>query len=152
MARRLPVIQSSDDGEPRSPAQWVAIAAALTLTLWVPIGMLAMALGRGLAARLAGAWAAAALVALAIGSLVLAAGATGAVVGRFGGRAGARAAVLGVSLATLGAWVATVSSGALAPWPVAALTLVVLGVVAAFGAALGARSGLRRRPTLGKNG
>lgn len=152
MARRLPVIQSSDEGEPRSPSQWVAIAAALTLTLWVPGGMLALALGRRLSTGMTGAAAAAALIIPAVASLALAAAATGAVVGRFGGRARAREAVAGSSLATLAAWGLTVSSGALAPWPVAGVTLLVLGGVAAFGAALGARMGLRRRPTLSKNG
>jgi hypothetical protein len=160
MVRRLPVIQSPDDeGETRPPSQWVAIAAALTLTLWVPLGMLALALGRALLSRwasdAAGGGAARGAAALmlvvpALASLVAATSITGAVVGRHGGRAGAREAVLGCTLAALGAWLFTVSSGALRPWPVAAVTLGVLGALAALGAALGARAGLRRRPRLPK--
>lgn len=160
MVRRLPVIQSPDD-EPatRSPSQWVAIAAALTLTLWVPLGMAALSLGRALSTRWTGddsgsvgarAAALLTLVVPAVASLMAATSITGAVVGRHGGRSGAREAVLGCSLATLGAWALTVSSGALRPWPVAAVTLGVLGALGAIGAALGARAGHRRRPRLPK--
>ncbi len=55
MPRRLPVIQSSpDEGEPRPPSHWVAIAAALALALWAPLVLLALPLGRAIAARVAG--------------------------------------------------------------------------------------------------
>lgn len=169
MPRRLPVIQSSaDEGEPRPPTHWVAIAAALALALWAPLVLLALAAGRALAARVAGvddvsklssaaaasspalrAAVAAALVVPVLGSLALACGGTGAIVGRFGGRAGAREAVLGCTLAALVAWGMSVSGGALRPWPVAALTALLLGALAAVFAALGARAGRRRRPSLG---
>lgn len=165
--RRLPVIQdnSSDEGPARSPVQWVAIAAALTIALWVPLVVLALALGRALAARIAGVddvsqlpgtaatppgpvriALAASLIVPALASLALACGAVGLTVGRFGGRAGAREAVSGCTLAALVAWLMSVSGGSLSPWPVAATTLVVLGVLAAVSAALGARVGRRRRP------
>lgn len=165
MPRRLPVIQSSpDEGEPRPPSHWVAIAAALALALWAPLVLLALPLGRALAARVAGvddvsqlaaaattspalrAAVAAALIVPVLASLALAAGATGAIVGRFGGRAGAREAVLGCTLAALVAWGMSVSGGALRPWPVAAVTALLLGALAAGFAGLGARIGRRRRP------
>ncbi|GMV12395.1 MAG: hypothetical protein AMXMBFR56_06190 [Polyangiaceae bacterium] len=165
MPRRLPVIQSSpDEGEPRPPSHWVAIAAALALALWAPLVLLALPLGRALAARVAGvddvsqlaaaattspalrAAVAAALIVPVLASLALAAGATGAIVGRFGGRAGAREAVLGCTLAALVAWGMSVSGGALRPWPVAAVTALLLGALAAVFAGLGARIGRRRRP------
>lgn len=165
MPRRLPVIQSSpDEGEPRPPSHWVAIAAALALALWAPLVLLALPLGRAIAARVAGvddvsqlataattspalrAAVAAALIVPVLASLALAAGATGAIVGRFGGRAGAREAVLGCTLAALVAWGMSVSGGALRPWPVAAVTALLLGALAAVFAGLGARIGPRRRP------
>ncbi|MBE7482580.1 MAG: hypothetical protein HS104_21685 [Polyangiaceae bacterium] len=165
MPRRLPVIQSSpDEGEPRPPSHWVAIAAALALALWAPLVLLALPLGRAIAARVAGvddvsqlataattspalrAAVAAALIVPVLASLALAAGATGAIVGRFGGRAGAREAVLGCTLAALVAWGMSVSGGALRPWPVAAVTALLLGALAAVFAGLGARIGRRRRP------
>lgn len=160
-----PVIQSSpDEGEPRPPSHWVAIAAALALALWAPLVLLALPLGRAIAARVAGvddvsqlataattspalrAAVAAALIVPVLASLALAAGATGAIVGRFGGRAGAREAVLGCTLAALVAWGMSVSGGALRPWPVAAVTALLLGALAAVFAGLGARIGRRRRP------
>ncbi|MBK8998907.1 MAG: hypothetical protein IPM35_24555 [Myxococcales bacterium] len=165
MPRRLPVIQSSpDEGEPRPPSHWVAIAAALALALWAPLVLLALPLGRALAARVAGvddvsqlataattspslrAAVAAALIVPVLASLALAAGATGAIVGRFGGRAGAREAVLGCTLAALVAWGMSVSGGALRPWPVAVVTALLLGALAAVFAGLGARIGRHRRP------
>lgn len=168
MPRRLPVIQSSpDEGEPRPPSHWVAIAAALALALWAPLVLLALPLGRALAARVAGvddvsqlaaaatttssarrAAVAAALIVPVLASLALAAGGTGAVVGRFGGRAGAREAVIGCTLAALVAWGMSISGGALRPWPVAAVTALLLGALAAVFAGLGARVGRRRRPQI----
>jgi len=142
----------------------VAIAAALALALWAPLVLLALPLGRAIAARVAGvddvsqlataattspalrAAVAAALIVPVLASLALAAGATGAIVGRFGGRAGAREAVLGCTLAALVAWGMSVSGGALRPWPVAAVTALLLGALAAVFAGLGARIGRRRRP------
>lgn len=167
MPRRLPVIQSGSPDEPesRAPAQWVAIAAALAIALWVPLVLAALALGRALAARIAGvaevstldatalgagkrAAVAAALVVPVLASLALAFASAGAIVGRFGGRAGPREAVLGATLAALVAWAITVSGGALRPWPVAIVTLVVMGALAAVAAGLGARAGFGRRPRI----
>ena len=158
---------SPDEGESRPPSQWVAIAAALALALWVPLVLLALGLGRALAARIAGvddvsklaagaasatpmvrSAVAGALIVPALASLAGACAATGAIVGRFGGRAGAREAVLGCTLAALVAWGTSVSSGALRPWPVAAVTAVFLGALAALFAGLGARAGRRRRPSI----
>lgn len=169
MPRRLPVIQtnSPDEGEPRPPAQWVAIAAALALALWIPLVLLGFSLGHAVATRIAGVsdatqlasgaagatpaarvGIAAALIVPALASLALACAGTGAIVGRFGGRARVREAVLGCTLAALVAWATSVSSGALRPWPVAAITALVLAGLAALFAALGARAGLRRRPRI----
>jgi len=160
----LPVIQSSapDESPERAPSHWVAVAAALALALWVPLVLAALALGRALAARIAGvddvsklgavaspalrASVAAALVIPVLVSLAVATAGAGAIVGRHGGRSGAREAVLGCTLAALVAWGTSAAGGALSPWPVAALTGLVLVVVASLSAGLGARIGRRRRP------
>ncbi|MFO0564944.1 MAG: hypothetical protein U0263_04735 [Polyangiaceae bacterium] len=163
--RRLPVLQSGDEVVERPASQWVAIAAALCLAFWVPLVVVALGAGRALATKIAGVsdvselarsaatasvgqriGIAAVLIVPALGSLALAAAASGAVVGRFGGRAGGREAVLGSGIAAAVSWGLAWSGGGLRPWTLAVTTgLLVTGVSAAF-AGLGARLGRRRRP------
>lgn len=170
MVRRLPVIQSSapeDEqaaGRPRS--HWIAIGAGLAFTLWIPLAMLLMALGRALA----GAWvdlddptalerfqaaaspAARGVVALSLSAppliaFLLSGAAAGALVGRFGGSAGTREGAIGAALAA-GVAVLVAALARAASWPVLLAALVALAGLGAVAGALGARWGHRRRPSL----
>lgn len=163
MVRRLPVVQNRTpedvEAAERPRSQWVAIGAGLTLSIWIPLALCALPLGRVLTARLAppGDEAAGAgtralivlglagpqLVAFAIAAL-----SGGALVGRFGGLAKTRDAALGGMLGALSAVTLAALSGALRPWLVAIATALVLGVVGGFFGALGGRFGEVRRPRL----
>jgi len=169
MVRRLPVIQTkaSEDeaAEQRPPTHWVVITAGLTLTLWVPLALVALSLGRRLAASIVGArgpaeltdvvarasGGARAAVAMAVMlptllSFFLACLSAGAIVGRFGGRCGVREAALGTGLGALAAWALAAAGGSLGPWPVAAGTAVVLVAAGGLAGAWGGKLGDRRRP------
>lgn len=149
--RRLPVLQSKDAEDAAAEARprwhWIAIGAGFVITLWIPLAMIALAVGRALADAAHDRVVAAFAVLLPVlSSLALACLAAGALVGRFGGRAGRREATLSGVLAALAAWLLAFGGGALTPWPVAVATAVVLPALAALFAAWGGRLGVRRRP------
>jgi hypothetical protein len=158
---------SDDEGADRPRSHWVVITAAFTLSLWVPLSLVAHGLGRRLALLVVGATDATALpgamahaskarAALAFAALVLpvivafmaACFASGALAGRYGGRTRARDAAVGTALAAFAAFVLALAGGALRPWPVALGTLILLGFVALLFGALGGRFGQSRRPQL----
>lgn len=171
MVRRLPVLQNTEPAEERAEqrprSHWVVIAAGLTLSIWVPLSMLGLALGRVVSMRLMGtddphalseaasrasaavrALAVAALLSPALLSLAVAAWVAGALVGRFGGRAGQREAVVGGGMGALVAWVLAMLGGALGSWPVALGTALVLVSAGSLAGGLGGRFGRKRRPRL----
>ena len=163
MVRRLPVLQTKDPedlaSEQRPRTHWVAIAAGLTLSLWVPLLLVAFSIGRALATRIAGVadpaelgraassgsrgLVALALVLPAALSFALACFVAAALVGRFGRHP--RDAVMGTLIAAGAAWGLAVFQGSLAPWPVAVATALALAVLALGFGALGTRFGVRRR-------
>jgi hypothetical protein len=169
VVRRLPVVQSSapEDAaaEARPAWQWVLIGGGLVFTIWLPLAMVALALGRWLAstrveltdpeAVIRFETSASASERMVVSAMILvpivvslgvACMAGGALVGRFGGRSGLREALLAGVVAACTAWVVALAAGALSPWPVAVVTGVSLPLLAAFFAWLGGRWGLRRRP------
>lgn len=88
MVRRLPVLQSSSDEAPeRPPWHYLAIGAGFTVTLWLPLAMVATWVGTRLVAPLQPA--------PLMLSYFVACFASAVLVGRFGGKAGAREAILG---------------------------------------------------------
>ena len=116
VVRRLPVLQSSSsDDAPQRPAwHYIVIGAGFTITLWLPLAVLATWVGSRLAiwvfeasteselpAALARAsasqkaWAAALQAAPLVLSFFLACLGAAVLVGRFGGKAGVREAILG---------------------------------------------------------
>lgn len=115
MVRRLPVLQSSSDDAPqRPPWHYVVIGAGFTITLWLPLAVVATWAGSRLALWALGAssesglpfavarasesqraWAAALQAAPLMLSFLLACFGAAVLVGRFGGKAGVREAVLG---------------------------------------------------------
>jgi hypothetical protein len=159
---------SADDApEDRPRSHWVAITAAFTLVIWVPLSVVALGLGRRLAAMAAGArdvaslgeslahasrgvalLAVVALVAPVVIAFVTACFFAAAVTGRYGGRAKIRDAAIGTTLAAFAAFLLALAGGSLRPWPVALATLILLGFVALLFGALGGRFGFRRRPRL----
>ena len=161
--RRLPVLQNQSP-EDAAAAQrprwhWTAIGAGFAFTSWLPLAMLALALGRLLGARIVDPsdpaamaaatqaqrvlLAASALVPIAL-SFALACGLAGALVGRFGGRAGSREAVLGCALAALLACAVAYTGGGLS-LVLAAVAFVILGAWGALFGWLGARVGLKKK-------
>ncbi|MBX3125398.1 MAG: hypothetical protein KF718_01705 [Polyangiaceae bacterium] len=158
MVRRLPVIQnrSSEDDEAsaRPRSHWIAIAAGLAFTIWLPLVVVATWLGGVVSATYLGAEpeparAGTALLLLALPivvSFALACLAAGALVGRFGVRTTRRDAALA------GALTALLASGLAAlgdafDQPTTALAVVaLLAAVGAGAAALGARLGRPRAP------
>lgn len=130
--RKLPVIASppasgaSGIDPPRSARQWVGFGIVSTFAAWLPLALLATAVGTALAARVAGpldpseaaadaaarvgglegsrrVLVAASLLGPQVFALAAAAAATGFLVGRFGAPAGPREAALSVGLAVAGA-------------------------------------------------
>lgn len=115
MVRRLPVLQSSsDDGAERPPWHYLVIGAGFTITLWLPLAVVATWVGSRLALWVFGAatdsdlpaavarapatqkaWAAALQAAPLMLAFFLACLGSAALVGRFGGKAGVREAILG---------------------------------------------------------
>jgi len=171
MVRRLPVIQdqASEDGAAAArPAwQWILIGVGFVLTIWVPLAIVALWVGRALgrsivdlddAAELARFRASAdagdiALYTLiSVGpvllSFVVACASAGALVGRFGGRASRREAILAGLFAAVTAFGIAALGGSLGAWPLAIGALVVLGVTGTLSSALGAAFGLRKRPRI----
>jgi hypothetical protein len=152
VVRRLPVIQTKDAAdaaaEARPPWHWVLIGAGLVFTIWIPLAMLALWLGRALVTSFEPEPLLGALFVLipVISSFSLACLSGGALVGRFGGRAAAREAALAGVLAAFAAWIVALSSGALAPFLVAVTTALLLPTLAGLLAWLGGRIGVARRP------
>jgi len=165
MVRRLPVIQSRSpedaEAEERPRSHWVALDAGLMLAFWIPLAMLAIALGKRLSIAILGAAGSDAvahatpgqrlavmfaMVVPVLSSFVLASLAAGALVGRFGGRSGPREAAMGGALGALAAWGLAALGGTLGPWPVAVSTALVLVVLGALAGGWGAHWGRRKRP------
>jgi hypothetical protein len=126
----------------------VLIGAGLVFTIWIPLAMLALWVGRTLVASfspdpLLGA---AFVLIPVISSFSLACLSGGALVGRFGGRAAAREAAIAGILAAFAAWTVALVGGALAPASLAVTTALVLPATAGALAWLGGRIGVRRRP------
>jgi hypothetical protein len=113
MVRRLPVLQSSDVDDRRPSWHWLLIGAGFTITLWLPLAMLALWVGPRLALELfdvpdgqsleqvlAAASSARQRLAAVVQALplllsfFLACFASATLVGRFGGAAGRREATL----------------------------------------------------------
>ncbi len=164
--RRLPVLSSSsDDGEKRPPAQWIAIGAVATFIVWYPLAMLASAWAKRSVAGLGGDDPAAAReafllltagqriwlsVVVVIGPMValgVAALLGGVLVGRMGGDAGKNegtlAGVVAGVVASLVSAPGLVSSGQGGMWVMSAVVVTILaGLAGRGGAALGLR--LRR--------
>lgn len=135
--RRLPVLQSSSDDAPqRPPWHYVMIGAGFTVTLWLPLAMLATWVG----ARLVAPYQAIPLMF----SYFLACLASAALVGRFGGKAGVREAIFGNLLGSA----VVVGLGALGSQLEAALALAAsafLVAISLFAGWAGARLGRRLR-------
>ena len=171
MIRRLPVLQNQDaeDGAAAArPAwQWILIGVGFVLTIWVPLAIVALPVGRALGRMIMEADDPAALarfhasadgktialyIALTVGpvllSFVLACLAAGALVGRFGGRAVRREAVFAGLFAAATAFAIAALGGSLGSWPLALGSLLVLAVTAGLSSAAGAAFGLRKRPRL----
>jgi hypothetical protein len=99
MIRRLPVVQS--DAPPSRPRyQWVLIAAGFTITLWLPLVALALALSRFAASSPTFGQSSWSLVPLLL-SYVIANAGSAALMQRFAGEAARLATLLGPPLATL---------------------------------------------------
>jgi hypothetical protein len=163
--RRLPVLQNTatDDVPSRPPWQWVAIGAALAISMWIPLLTVSLWLrtrllagvfptdAAALAERVQSASPGHKLV-LALSALVpvlvpwlVACAAAGAIVGRFGGAAGRRHALYsGLSAAALALAVALLG-GALASPLAFASSALVLGTSAAGAAWMGGKFGEKRR-------
>lgn len=138
MVRRLPVLQSRDDDEPRRPEwQWVLIGAGFVVTLFLPLSMVGTWLGAKLASG-AGSAHPIVLGALPVAfSFVLASAASGALVARFGAR---REQALNSSLVgSLLVWGIAAALGGLSSVSVAGAALVALLLLGLLSAWLGAR-------------
>jgi hypothetical protein len=152
VVRRLPVVQNKDAAdaaaEARPPWHWVLIGAGLVFTIWIPLAMAALWVGRALVSSFEpGPLLGAVFVLIpVISSFSLACLSGGALVGRFGGRAAAREAALAAVLAAFAAWIVALASGALSPLSLAATTALVLPASAGLLGWLGGRIGVRRRP------
>jgi len=163
--RRLPVLQTNveDDAPRRAPWQWVAIGAALAITLWIPLLTLSLwlrarvlagvvptdAAELGMHIRNASAGQKLLLMLSALGPVlvpwVFACAAAGALVGRFGGAARSKhAAYSGLAAAAAGIGVAALG-GALDSAAAFASSVVALAGPAAAAGWLGGKFGERRR-------
>jgi hypothetical protein len=144
VVRRLPVLQSSSEDDPqRPPWHYVFIGAGFTVTLWLPLAILATWVGSRLILWVPGV---AALQAVPLMlSFWLACSASAVLVGRFGGKAGVREAVFGNLLGSavvLG--IAALAGGV--GIAVAMAATVFLAVSSALAGWVGARLGRRLRP------
>lgn len=133
----------------RPPTQWMVIGALLVLTFFFPSSLLAVWIGERLATAIGlDGPSAAALAALpVILAFALSAWSAGALGGRFGLRTRERHGRLAGALGALGV-LGLALVGASPPSPLVTLAagtlLIALGVVSA---GLGARYGIRRRPS-----
>jgi hypothetical protein len=149
-ARRLPVIQTpageDADAAERPAWRWLIWGVVLTIVLFLPVSMLAVALGQRLARVTNGPAGASALIAglPVLAAFAFAAWGAGAVVGRFGIRTTKRTAPAAGAIAAL-ALVVFGAAGWGAPLVVALLLAVLLVLVGALLAWFGARFGRRRR-------
>lgn len=154
MVRRLPVVQAPDtpdaEAEARPASAWVLLGAALVAALFLPASAVALWLGARLQAVVeVGAAGKAALGGLPlIAAFAGSAWSGGALSGRFGLRTrpghGLAAGALGGSFVLAPALL----TGALSPWAVALGAMLVLVAGGAVFAWLGARYGIRRRPSV----
>jgi len=153
MVRRLTVLQNQDTDDAaaaRRPRwQWVLIGAGFVLTLFLPLSLLGVWLGRVLSRALPlGERDATRIVLGALpvaGSFLVACAGAGAMVGRFGGRAKAREAALSGALGAIASWGLAALGGSLSPWIVALTALVVLVLLGAGAAFVAARLTLGKR-------
>jgi hypothetical protein len=137
MVRRLPVLQTTSDEAPQRPRwHYLAIGAGFTVTLWLPLAMVATWVGTRIVAPLQPA--------PLMLSYILACFASAVLVGRFGGKAGEREAILGNLLgsAVVLALVALASAVEVVVVLAAGAFLVVSSVLAGWA---GARLGRRLR-------
>ncbi|HEY4105529.1 MAG TPA: hypothetical protein VGM44_16640 [Polyangiaceae bacterium] len=151
MVRKLPVLQNQDTDDALAASRprwhWVLIGAGFVLTLFLPLAQLGLWLGH----RLSEVASAHSGLRVGLGALpvacsfLFACGAAGALVGRFGGRAKTREAALAGALGAFSGWALAALGGALSPWLVALISLLVLVGFGACAAFVGARIGLSRR-------
>lgn len=152
--RRLPVIQepSGEDAEAasRPPWQWVLIGSGLLVTIWTPLVVVVLALGRWLAAAQQGgpALGPALAAALVAATFALAAVAAGYLVARFGRRTRLRHALLSGLLAALELWVIAWMGGAFASALVAISAIASLSVLGAAFCGLGGWLGRKSKVML----
>jgi hypothetical protein len=148
--RRLPLLDSSPASGAGEliPGHWLLATAALAFTLWLPLAVLAVwgaqaVLGRS--GDLGGSNRGAALivVGLLLGSFFLAAGFAAALVRGTAPRATVADVTWGGAFSALVSCTVAVTAGELAPWNVAAVSVLVLGLTGALGGALGGRLGHR---------
>lgn len=169
VVRRLPVLQNNDaETEGRPAWHYVPIGAGFTITLWLPLAMLALWAGPRLALVALGAragddpshalstaseasqrWAGIAQVLPLLLSFFLACFASGILVGRFGGRAGRREAITANLAGSAVVLLLALAAGdvTLAVVAAAAAFLASSSVVGGWGGAL---LGLRLRPSAKK--
>ena len=168
MVRRLPVLQSSDTEDRRPSWHWLLIGAGFTITLWLPLAMLALWIGPRLALQLIEVPDGQSLEqALAVASrarqqmvavvqalplllsFFLACFASATLVGRFGGAAGQREAMLANLLGSgVILCLAAASGGVTLPVGFGAGGFLALSsLIGGWG---GARVGKRLRPGSGR--
>ncbi len=168
MVRRLPVLQSSDTEARRPPWHWLLIGAGFTVTLWLPLAMLALWVGPRLALELfeipegqtleqalavaspaRRQWVTVVQALPLLLSFFLACFASATLVGRFGGAAGWREAVLANLIGSGAVLVLAASAGGLtlAVALGAGGFLVLSSLLGGWG---GARTGRRLRPGPGR--
>jgi MFS family permease len=149
--RRLPVLQTRDEPpetpeEDRPPRHWIAIGAAATFLVWLPLATLAVTI----VGRLFGAEEAPGARVWMISGHTLAffagAFAGGLLVGRLGGKAGRQEATLAGIAAGVLAWLIALTQGAPGGALVWGLLLVIIATVGGLAGMLGGRLGLRMRP------
>lgn len=139
-----------DSGDPERPRwHWLLIGAGFTVTLWLPLAMLALWSGGVLSTMVglsgARAWMAEALPIVL--SFVLACFASSVLVGRFGGRAGRPEAVLANLLGSVGI-VAVVGLSDQLPLAHAVSVLLVLSSCSLLSGWGGAALGIKLRPKI----
>lgn len=165
MVRRLPVLQSSssDDATQRPRWHYLIIGAGFTITLWLPLAVVAMWAGSrlalwvfdvpneaalpaavGTASAAQKSWAAALQALPLMLSFFLACFGSAVLVGRFGGKAGVREATGGNLIGSAVVLGLAAMAGEV-PLAVAAAAGVFLAVSSAFAGWAGARVGKRLR-------
>jgi hypothetical protein len=136
--RRLPVIQepTGEDAEAAArPAwHWVLIGSGLLVTIWAPLAALVGTLARAFPSASGGV-----ATVLIMGSLALAAAATGYLVSRFGRRVSLRHAVFAGLAGAAELWVVGFLGSAYGSSMVAITALLSLTALSAAFCAIGAR-------------